>query len=158
MRGSAIQYRLPHSVRSAYRRSRKPNRPPQREQLAGEDRARVQLDRHRGAGAINGGPLRQLSRVFAFGGGGEPEVWIGSADMMHRNLDRRVEALVRVKDPAQQAELHALIDLAMDEGTGSWWLDGDGTWTRHHLDSAGNPLRDLQQQLIANRRTRPADG
>ena len=85
-------------------------------------------------------------------------MWIGSADLMHRNLDRRVEALVRVKDPAQQSELHALIDLAMDEDTASWWLAGDGTWTRHHLDADGNSLRDLQQHLIANRRARPADG
>ena len=78
--------------------------------------------------------------------------------MMHRNLDRRVEALVRVADPAQQAELRGLVDLAMDEGTASWWLAGDGTWTRHHLDADGNPLRDLQQHLIAARRARPADG
>jgi polyphosphate kinase len=106
------------------------------------------------------GRFLEHSRIYAFGHGDDPdsEVWIGSADLMHRNLDRRVEALVRVKDPAQQAELHALIDLAMDEGTGSWWLDGDGTWTRHHLDPDGNPLRDLQQQLIATRRSRPADG
>jgi polyphosphate kinase len=78
--------------------------------------------------------------------------------MMHRNLDRRVEALVRVADPAQQAELRGLIDLAMDEGTASWWLADDGTWTRHHLDPDGKPLLDLQQHLIAGRRTRPADG
>ena len=83
---------------------------------------------------------------------------MGSADLMHRNLDRRVEALVRVADPAQQADLRALIDLAMDEGTASWWLADDGTWTRHHLDADGNPLRDLQQHLIAARRARPADG
>jgi polyphosphate kinase len=106
------------------------------------------------------GRFLEHSRIYAFGHGEDPdsEVWIGSADLMHRNLDRRVEALVRVKDPAQQAELRALIDLAMDEGTASWWLDGDGTWSRHHLDADGNSLRDLQQQLIANRRTRPADG
>src|SRR5580704_3430792 len=105
------------------------------------------------------GRFLEHSRIYAFGHGDEPdsEVWIGSADLMHRNLDRRIEALVRVADPAQQAELHGLIDLAMDEGTGSWWLAGDGTWTRHHLDSDGNPLRDLQQYLIANRRARPAD-
>jgi polyphosphate kinase len=63
-----------------------------------------------------------------------------------------------VKDPAQTSELRALIDLAMDEGTASWWLAADGTWTRHHLDASGNSLRDLQQHLIANRRARPADG
>jgi len=106
------------------------------------------------------GRFLEHSRIYAFGHGDDPdsEVWIGSADLMHRNLDRRVEALVRVKDPAQQAELRALIDLAMDEGTASWWLDADGTWTRHHLDADGNSLRDLQQTLIANRRSRPADG
>jgi polyphosphate kinase len=106
------------------------------------------------------GRFLEHSRIYAFGHGDDPdsEVWIGSADLMHRNLDRRVEALVRVKDPAQQSELHALIDLAMDEDTASWWLAGDGTWTRHHLDADGNSLRDLQQHLIANRRARPADG
>jgi len=106
------------------------------------------------------GRFLEHSRLYAFGPRDDPdsEVWMGSADLMHRNLDRRVEALVRVADPAQQADLRALIDLAMDEGTASWWLADDGTWTRHHLDADGNPLRDLQQHLIAARRARPADG
>ena len=106
------------------------------------------------------GRFLEHSRIYAFGDGSDSgsEIWIGSADMMHRNLDRRVEALVRVADPAQQAELRGLIDLAMDEGTASWWLAGDGTWTRHHLDPDGNPLLDLQQHLIGRRRTRPSDG
>jgi polyphosphate kinase len=97
------------------------------------------------------GRFLEHSRIYAFGPGeGEDgEVWIGSADLMHRNLNRRVEALVRVKDPAQQAELRSLIALAMDETTASWWLAGDGTWTRHHLDASGRPLRDLQQYLLA---------
>ena len=76
---------------------------------------------------------------------------------MHRNLDRRVESLVRVADPAQRAELRGLIDLAMDEGTTSWWLGADGAWTRHHLDASGAPLRDLQQHLIQVRQRRTAD-
>ena len=76
---------------------------------------------------------------------------------MHRNLDRRVEALVRVTDPAQRAELTGLIDLAMDDGTASWWLGPDGTWTRHHLDASGAPLRDLQQYLIQVRQRHAAD-
>jgi len=98
------------------------------------------------------GRFLEHSRIYAFAGDGE--VWIGSADLMHRNLDRRVELLVHVMDPDQQAELRALLELAMDENTASWWLDGEGTWVRHHLDSDDKPLRDLQQYLIQNRRAR----
>jgi polyphosphate kinase len=39
----------------------------------------------------------------------------------------------------------------MDDITSSWWLSGDGTWTRHHLDGDGKPLRDLQEYLLARR-------
>jgi polyphosphate kinase len=97
------------------------------------------------------GRFLEHSRIYTFGTGEDEdgEVWIGSADLMHRNLNRRVEALVRVKDPAQQAELRSLVALAMDEATASWRLAGDGTWTRHHLDASGRPLRDLQQHLLA---------
>jgi polyphosphate kinase len=76
---------------------------------------------------------------------------------MHRNLDRRVECLCRVKRSDQQQELRQLIELAMDDATSSWWLAGDGTWTRHHLDAEGKPLRDLQQYLLS-RRGHPTDG
>jgi polyphosphate kinase len=106
------------------------------------------------------GRFLEHSRIYAFGAGnGESpgEVWIGSADMMHRNLDRRVETLVRVTDQQQQAQLRQLIDLAMDPGTASWWLGGDGTWTRHHLDPSGAPLTDIQDLLIRSRR-RGTDG
>jgi len=97
------------------------------------------------------GRFLEHSRVFWFAGGGEPVVYIGSADMMHRNLDRRVEAMVRLRDPRDIVELDELLTLTMDPGTASWYLDGDGTWTRHHLDEQGRPLRDLQAHLIANR-------
>ncbi len=104
------------------------------------------------------GRFLEHSRIYAFGSGedGKPseQVWLGSADLMHRNLDRRVETLVRVADQAQRTELRGLIDLAMDEGTASWWLGPDGTWTRHHLDRSGAPLRDLQQHLIQVRQSR----
>ena len=105
------------------------------------------------------GRFLEHSRIYAFGDpeDDEGEVWIGSADLMHRNLDRRVECLCRVKTSEQQQELRTLIDLAMDDGTSSWWLAGDGTWTRHHLDAEGKPLQDLQQYLLA-RRGHPTDG
>jgi polyphosphate kinase len=106
------------------------------------------------------GRFLEHSRIYAFGTGNEESpggVWIGSADMMHRNLDRRVELLVLVKDESQRAALRQLIDLAMDPKTASWWLAGDGTWTRHYLDSAGEPLIDIQELLIRSR-GRGADG
>jgi polyphosphate kinase len=106
------------------------------------------------------GRFLEHSRIYAFGTGNEDSpggVWIGSADMMHRNLDRRVELLVEVNDESQRAGLRQLIELAMDPNTASWWLAGDGTWTRHHLDSSGGPLIDIQELLIRSR-TRGGDG
>nr|WP_308113506.1 RNA degradosome polyphosphate kinase [Kineosporia corallincola] len=97
------------------------------------------------------GRFLEHSRVFWFAGGGEPVVYIGSADMMHRNLDRRVEAMLRLRDPRDIAELEELLNITMDPGTASWHLDGDGAWTRHHLDAEGQPLRDLQAYIIASR-------
>jgi polyphosphate kinase len=109
------------------------------------------------------GRFLEHSRIYAFGtGDGDADedgaVYIGSADLMHRNLDRRVELLVRVGDPGHQAELRGLIDMAMDDTTSSWWLDADGTWTRHHLDASGAPLNDIQEYLIRTRQGRTADG
>jgi polyphosphate kinase len=106
------------------------------------------------------GRFLEHSRIYAFGTGVEDspgEVWIGSADLMHRNLDRRVELLVGVTDEAERTELCQLIDLAMDPQIASWWLSADGTWTRHHLDASGAPLTDIQELLIKTRRGRGAD-
>lgn len=101
------------------------------------------------------GRFLEHARVFAFANGGEePEVFLGSADLMHRNLDRRVETLVRIGDPDHVAELLELMDLSMDERTASWHLAPDGEWTRHHLDADGERLRDLQELLIARQRRR----
>jgi polyphosphate kinase len=107
------------------------------------------------------GRFLEHSRVLAFGPIGEeepPDVWLGSADLMHRNLDRRVEVLVRVTDAAMREDLAALIDLAMDESTASWWLGEDGRWIRRHVDDSGKPLLDIQSHLIQARRWRAADG
>ena len=117
------------------------------------------------------GRFLEHSRVYSFGTGpdgtgpdgtADPEsvsqVWLGSPDLMHRNLDRRVEVIVRVADRGHTRELRRLLELGMDDGTASWWLDADGAWTRHNRGPSGEPLRDLQATLIADRRVRPADG
>jgi polyphosphate kinase len=92
------------------------------------------------------GRYLEHSRIFHFENDGDPQVYIGSADIMHRNLDRRVEALVRLDNPAHITETDELFDLAMDAGTSAWHLEADGAWLRHHRDADGTPLVDLQDE------------
>ena len=103
------------------------------------------------------GRYLEHSRIFMFENAGDPQVYIGSADMMHRNLDRRVEALVRLPNTEHITELSALFDLAMDDATSSWWLESDGSWSRHTADAAGAALLDLQDHLMKSisKRRRP---
>jgi len=105
------------------------------------------------------GRFLEHSRVYAFGPAEEEnaQVWIGSADMMHRNLDRRVELLVQVTDPGHQRRIRRFLDLGVDDKTSSWWLGPDGYWGRHSRDETGDPLRDVQETLVRERRVRPAD-
>jgi polyphosphate kinase len=104
------------------------------------------------------GRYLEHSRVFAFHNDGDPQVFIGSADMMHRNLDRRVEALVRLTAPKHVEELEWMFDLAMSADTSSWHLESNGEWTRVSVDDSGTPLRDLQNvlmQTISSRKRQP---
>ena len=95
------------------------------------------------------GRFLEHSRLYAFGVGPSTEMWIGSADLMHRNLDRRVEALVRLDSQPHIDELNALLELGFDAGTSSWHLLEDGTWERHHNGPDGEPLLDIQDHLIS---------
>lgn len=111
------------------------------------------------------GRFLEHSRIYAFANSdgpqiGEgpisgPEVWIGSADLMHRNLDRRVEALVRITVPEQIDELIKYIDLQMADSTSSWHMQPDGTYVRHAKDADGRPLVDSQEYLIRKHQRRP---
>ncbi|MGH3497871.1 MAG: RNA degradosome polyphosphate kinase [Nocardioidaceae bacterium] len=102
------------------------------------------------------GRFLEHSRVFWFENAGDPQVWIGSADLMHRNLDRRVEVLARVGDRAHVEELGGLLDLAFDERVAAWHLGSDGRWRRRHLGPDGEQLADLQETLIRRARRRRA--
>ncbi|WP_100497756.1 RNA degradosome polyphosphate kinase [Geodermatophilus chilensis] len=88
------------------------------------------------------GRFLEHSRTMWFAGGGEGEWWIGSADLMHRNLDRRVEVLLRVCDDTAERQLQHTFDAAMAEGVRCWELSSDGAWTR-----TGD--RDYQAALMA---------
>jgi polyphosphate kinase len=103
------------------------------------------------------GRFLEHSRVFRFGDGvprqadaaAPPggEFWIGSADLMHRNLDRRVEALVRVTDPATRAELDRVLRLSMDSRARCFELGADGAWRRRE-PASDQPLIDPQEALL----------
>ena len=96
------------------------------------------------------GRYLEHSRIIHFGR--INEFWIGSADMMHRNLDRRVEALVQVKDPRLTAYLDDLFESALDPSTRCWELGPDGQWTASPQE--GHTVRDHQVWLM-DRHTSP---
>ena len=76
------------------------------------------------------GRFLEHSRIFYFANDGAPEYWIGSADLMHRNLDRRVEVLCRVKDRAATDHLRLCLDAAFSPDTAAWELQADDRWVR----------------------------
>jgi len=94
------------------------------------------------------GRFLEHSRIIHFGA--IDEFWIGSADMMHRNLDRRVEVMAQVKDPRLTAQLNDGFESAMDPATRCWELGVDGHWTA--LPHEGQTVRDHQVSLMERRR------
>jgi len=102
------------------------------------------------------GRFLEHSRLFWFGGGGRPHVGLGSADLMHRNLDRRVETIVLITHPRHLTQIEDLFERAFDEGTASWWLN-DTSWQQRTLNPDGSPKLDLQEHLIAALASRRAE-
>ena len=94
------------------------------------------------------GRFLEHSRLFWFANAGRAHVGIGSSDLMHRNLDRRVEVLVQLTNEPHIAQVEELFRLAFDDGTASWWLGPDG-WEKKTTDAEGRPLLDMQSHLIA---------
>jgi polyphosphate kinase len=95
------------------------------------------------------GRFLEHSRIIHFGA--IDEFWIGSADMMHRNLDRRVEVLAQVKDPRLTAQLNDIFESALDPATRCWELGSEGVWTA--LPQAGHTVRDHQVSLMERHRS-----
>ncbi len=94
------------------------------------------------------GRYLEHSRIFYFENNGSPDVYIGSADMMHRNLDRRVEALVKIVQPDHIQQLEKILNLGMSDEISSWHLQFDGTWIRLSVGPNGEQLAGLQDQMM----------
>ena len=97
------------------------------------------------------GRFLEHSRIFHFANGegpGRPATYIGSADLLTRNLDRRVEALVRVDDPRLAARVVEVAEVSLSDERLAWTLDADGVWTRCGHGAADDPHVRLQQLAL----------
>ena len=99
------------------------------------------------------GRFLEHSRIVYVENDGESEYLIGSADLMHRNLDRRVETMVRVEDPVAREHLRGMLDLAFADDVVAWELQPDGQW-RRNPGQPGRPLRDYQEVLMRRHASR----
>ena len=99
------------------------------------------------------GRFLEHSRIVYAENDGESEYLIGSADLMHRNLDRRVETMVQVCDRDARAHLRDVLDLAFSEDLVAWQLHPDGEWRRNQ-GQPGRPLRDYQEVLMRRHTSR----
>ena len=95
------------------------------------------------------GRFLEHSRIFHFTNAGEDEYWIGSADLMGRNLNRRVESLVRIDKKSHNEYLQEILDLGLSDDVSSWHLVDD-QWTRHTKSASGQPLKNMHS-LFAKR-------
>jgi polyphosphate kinase len=99
------------------------------------------------------GRFLEHSRIVQVENDGEPEYLIGSADLMHRNLDRRVEVMVEVTDPTAREHLRDMLDLAFADDVVAWELQPDDVW-RRNPGQPGRPLRDYQDVLMRRHASR----
>jgi polyphosphate kinase len=94
------------------------------------------------------GRFLEHSRIYNFHNGGNPEFFIGSADIMERNLDRRVEALIRIDQEEHKAELRTILDLSASPRFRMWEMTEDDSW--HYIKNGpeGKSLEDFQEYFI----------
>ena len=94
------------------------------------------------------GRFLEHSRIYHFHNAGEDEYWIGSADLMNRNLDRRIETLIRVDQLEHKTSLSGLLDLYGNDQVKHWEMDNGGAWKRKTRSENGEPFIDIQERLI----------
>jgi len=99
------------------------------------------------------GRYLEHSRIyhFAHGRDGAPVYYIGSADLMPRNLDRRVEALVPIEDPALQQRLHEILDVNLSDDRLAWAMGPDTMWTRVEGSTGSDAHRRLESLALERR-------
>jgi polyphosphate kinase len=102
------------------------------------------------------GRYLEHSRIYSFHNGGKPTVYIGSSDMMHRNLDRRIEVLIKLESSEHIDRVAHLFELHMNDSSTSWSLGESGEWTRH--TGMGGGLLDTQEALMAEYSRRDTRG
>ena len=101
------------------------------------------------------GRFLEHSRIFHFANGGEDVIYIGSADLMDRNLNRRVESLVQITRPEHKKDLIKVFDLYVSSTTSGWHLLPTGKWLKVDKAPDGSPLNDLQAVVIDSYRVNP---
>ena len=101
------------------------------------------------------GRFLEHSRIFHFANGGDDEIYIGSADLMDRNLNRRVESLVQITRPEHKKDLIKVFDLYVSSTTSGWHLLPTGKWLKVDKNPDGSPMNDLQALMIDSYRVNP---
>ncbi len=101
------------------------------------------------------GRFLEHSRIYTFRRGEETRVLMGSADLMPRNLDSRVELVAPVEDPALKAELLDVLERCFADNANTWELGSDGDWTR--IGPEGEEPRSVQEELMARHSARAAE-
>jgi polyphosphate kinase len=102
------------------------------------------------------GRFLEHSRIYSFERDGEERIYIGSADLMPRNLYNRVELVTPIEDPRLRAELNDILDRSLADNTNAWTLDSDGRWTRRTGED-GTEARSVQRELIETHLARAAE-
>ncbi|HSO93971.1 MAG TPA: polyphosphate kinase 1 [Candidatus Dormibacteraeota bacterium] len=101
------------------------------------------------------GRFLEHSRIFRFGpDGGDVRYFVGSADLMPRNLDRRVEAMVPVEEPSLQLQLGQILSTELEDDMLAWELHGDGSWTKVPTRAGINAQRVFHDLAIARSQAR----